>query len=711
MSSKMRVLAGLFSLLLMMAGQQITWGQSGAGSIQGTVADSTGAVIPGASIHVVNNATSEAFDTKSNGVGFYQVPDLFTGRYAVTFTAPGMKTYKTSIELLVAQSAVINPVLTPGAVSQQVIVSGNAVQLTTTDNGTVTSDLENARINQLPMNVRLLTTLIGETTPGIVMQSGTEPHVDGMALESLEFTIDGATTSNDFYGGPYNQKVASIDPDAVQEVTMETSSSGAQYSSPATGIISTKSGTNQLHGTFFETARNNAIGVAKDRQDPSIYSAPHLVRNEFGLSAGGPIILPHVYHGKDRSFWFFAYERYSYATSLAGLYKVPTVAMRTGDFSGLINSSGVLQTLFDPSTTASSTNCPYTNASNAYCRTAFNDNQIPLGEISPTAKIYYQLLPQPTTTADPLVTTNLTALNDQLQLLPQETFRLDHEFNQNNRAYLRFSNEISNTNTGGAPRSLAVGSIPTGAAEGYTNGPLGTMTAAIGYTHIFSPTFFAETIASQEWFFFSTNTGNEANLNYEAMLGLPNNFGETGFPALGNGTLINNLTASQSNKHESQRIFTLNENLTKVVGRNQMLFGAYFQQHRGVIQPAGINDTIPSGADPTALYNPSTGANYVSLANTGYADASFFLGSANSYGITHQAFNVNYLLSAGDGYFQDNYHMSRNLTVNLGVRYEAHPAPKWAKYNLVNSFDLKNDAMVFPVPISTLISEGYVNQA
>jgi hypothetical protein len=88
--------------------------QSGAGSIQGTVTDSTGAVIPGASIHVINQATSVAADTKSNDVGFYQVPDLFTGSYSITVTAPGMKTYKTAIELLVAQSAVINPTMTAG---------------------------------------------------------------------------------------------------------------------------------------------------------------------------------------------------------------------------------------------------------------------------------------------------------------------------------------------------------------------------------------------------------------------------------------------------------------------------------------------------------------------------------------------------------------------------------------------------------------------
>ena len=106
-----------------------TFAQSGAGSIQGTVTDSTGAVIPGATISVVNQATNSNTDTKSSNVGFYQVPALFTGSYTVTVTAPGMKTYKTAIQLLVAQNAVINPEMTAGAVTQQVEVSADFQRL------------------------------------------------------------------------------------------------------------------------------------------------------------------------------------------------------------------------------------------------------------------------------------------------------------------------------------------------------------------------------------------------------------------------------------------------------------------------------------------------------------------------------------------------------------------------------------------------------
>jgi Carboxypeptidase regulatory-like domain len=392
-----RISAAFFGALLIVTCVRTLVAQSGAGSIEGTVTDATGAVIPGAAIHVVNDATGVANDTKSNDVGYYQVPELFTGHYTVTATAPGMETYKTSIDLLVAQAAVINPALTAGATTQQITVSANQVQLTTTENGAINSTLENDRINQLPMNVRLLLGLTGETTPGIVMGGGTQQYINGMAIEAGEYSVDGVPTSSDFYGGPYNIKIAGMDPDSVQEVRLETTSSGAQYSAPATAIVTTKSGTNSVHGTFFESARNNGWGIAKARQNSSNYVAPELIRNEFGANAGGPIVLPHVYHGKDKSFWFFAYERYSDASAASGLYYAPTPAMSQGDFSGLINDSGVLQVIMDPATTTNSASClnPVNNttAPNPYCRTAFSGNKIPIGRISPTAKVYYELIP------------------------------------------------------------------------------------------------------------------------------------------------------------------------------------------------------------------------------------------------------------------------------------------------------------------------------
>ena len=383
-------LGSILSILLILAGLTSTFdsasAQSGIGSIEGTVTDPTGAVVPGAAIHVVNTGTRVAVDAKSNGAGFFQVSGLFTGTYALTVTFPGMKTYQTSLELLVSQTAVINPRLTIGAETQTVTVGADTVQLTTNDSASISSTLEYQRINQLPENGREITTLLQDTTPGLENTSkNTGGNINGLNPEALSYTVDGANLGSNEFGGLQFGLIELIDPDAIQEAHVESSNSGAQYASPATVVMSTRSGTRDLHGNLFETARNNAFGVAKPRQAVADYVAPQLIRNEFGVSGGGPVVLPHVYRGRDKTFWFFAYERYSDAEQLAGLASVPTygtpgmtgpgAGMNNGDFSSLVNGAGVLQTLYDPATTASSAACAGSpnaagkSVANPYCRT------------------------------------------------------------------------------------------------------------------------------------------------------------------------------------------------------------------------------------------------------------------------------------------------------------------------------------------------------
>ena len=688
----------------------MAFAQSGAGAIQGTITDATGAVIPGASVHVVNNATAVAADTKSNGVGFYLVPDLFTGAYTLTVTAPNMKTYKASIELQVDQHAVINPVMSPGSVTQQVEVSGDIVQLTTTDSGTISSTLENDRINQLPMNGRVLLTLTGMTTPGLE-SSGT--RANGLMGEALEYVADGVPLTNRNFGGEGNSTQAQLpDPDSIQEVRMETTNTSAMYATPATGIITTKSGTNSIHGSLFETARNNAIGLAKRRQDPYNYSAPHLVRNEFGASAGGPVVLPKVYHGKDKTFWFFAYERFSLAQIVSQLDYTYTPAMRIGDWSGLYNSSGVFQQLYDPTTTAASSNCNGAGTSNTYCRAPFVNNQMPLSRQSPASKKLFDITPPATNSDNPLVQSNLTAPDPTYQVVPTTTFRIDHNFNENNKAYLRYTGVTQQdsslrdnpTNEG----TLAADGIPAG-ASGFQDVVVATYGGGVGYTHIFSPTFVAETVASQEWqyLYFWYQVGGQAN--YEQLLGLPNNFGEPGFPDM-NPNGFGNLFGTQLSYGDSQIISDIDENLTKTMGKHQLQFGGRYRHERFGYLPDRTHDAITFNGMATGLENPGSGANYTATSNTGNDDADYYLGDASNYNVNLNAPYIHFHDMEFDGYLQDNYHVSRNLTMNIGLRYEAHPS-SWLKYGMANGFDLKNDAIVLANPLSSYVSQGLTTQA
>ena len=694
--------------------------QSGAGSIQGTVSDSTGAVIPGASINVVNQATAVAADTKSNSVGFYQVPGLFTGTYTVTITAPGMKTHKQTIELLVDQNAVINAVLTAGAVSQQVEVSAFTIQLTTKDSGMVAATLENARINQLPLDQRLLLTLAQQTTPGLEAD-GSNPgaRANGLMDQALEYVQDGAPVSNRNFGGERNSPQGQLpDPDAVQELKMDMSNANAEFSAPANGIITTKSGTNHLHGSFFETARNAGLGLAKQRgfvTTPTADADPPLVRNEFGASVGGPIVLPGLYHGRDKSFFFFAYERYSLRSWTPLLVSVPTTAMKQGDFSGLVNSTNQLQQLYDPLTTALSNNCNGTGTTNAYCRAPFptvngKPNQIPIGRLSPFSKIIYDILPNPTTADNPLVTPNFQMHNINNFTVPTVSFRLDHNFNEKNHAYLRYTQDLEDwvalRNIPNAPLTVAADGIPAGASGG-TQWLIDTFSGAVGFMHVFSPSFYSETVVSQEWFGqYDVATGNP-NIDYEQIFGTPNNFGETGFPQISGNILT--LTGTQWNYKGVQIISNIDENLTKTVGRHEIHFGGRYRHERFGYLPDRNSDQIGFSALATGLYNTASGTNWTAQTNTGYGEGDFFLGAANNYSVQLNAPYQHYRDMEFDAYVQDNFHATRNLTVNIGLRYEAHPAPYTSNY-LMESFDLKNHAMVLAEPLWYYVDKGYTTQ-
>ncbi len=689
--------------------------QSGAGSIQGTVTDSTGAVIPGATIKVVNLATNVATTTKSNNVGFYQVPALFTGNYTVSVSAPNFKTYKTRIQLLVAQAAVINPVMTAGAVTQQVQVSANAVQLTTTDNGAITSTLENQRINQLPMNGRLLSTLLSMTTPGLEGSSVGGTRLNGLAGEALEYVADGAPLTNRQFGGTSTAQAQEPDPDAIQEVQAETTDASAMYATPGTVVITTKSGTNQVHGSLFETARNNAIGIAKARQDPANFSAPEYIRNEWGLSAGGPIVLPHIYHGKNKSFWFLAYERYSLASKSTQYFHVPTQAMRGGDFSALYQLANPVQ-LYDPATTYNAAFCPATGAPNPYCRKPFVNDQIPAGRESPTMKIINDITPQANLGFNPLVQPNLQGPDDNLTIIPTWTFRLDHVFNENNRGYLRYT---SNVQVQHNLRDYPVDEPALGGADGFpanstgqAYNPTANFAPAIGFTHVFSPTFFSETILSQEWLSQHNYAGGTPFADFEKKLGLPNNFGEGGFPRWGeNGArLINPIDGTQFIYGLSQIITNLDENLTKTVGKHQMQFGGRYRHERFGYLPDEFADDNQFSTQGTGLYNTATGANYGGLPNVGNQNGDAFLGDANYYSVNLEPPYIHFHDMEFDAYFQDNYHMTRNLTWNIGLRYEAHPATL-LKGGIMENFDLNRHALALASSPQKLIAEHYTTQS
>jgi hypothetical protein len=280
--------------------------QTGRDTIQGFVRDASAGVVTGASVTIVHTATMGKYSTTTNEVGFFHFPPTQFGSYKITVGAPGMQTWKGEFLLQVGQTLDISPVLNVGGVATQVTVAGEAAPLVSTSDAVISTNLERARIEQLPQNGRSIATLVGLTTPGLGpgQDGGTNPIINGLR-DSVELYQDGAVIKNRDTGD-WSGRLPGVD--SIEEVRVETSLSSAKSDRPGSVILSTRSGTNKLHGTLFETNRNSGIGVARARTD-YYTKPPHYVRNEFGGSVGGPVFLPKVYNGKNRTFFFTSYER------------------------------------------------------------------------------------------------------------------------------------------------------------------------------------------------------------------------------------------------------------------------------------------------------------------------------------------------------------------------------------------------------------------
>ncbi|HEY4356605.1 MAG TPA: TonB-dependent receptor, partial [Acidobacteriaceae bacterium] len=581
-------------------------------------------------------------------------------------------------------------------------VTTNTIQLATYDSPTISSDLDAARISQIPENGRSVTNLLVQVTPdGFGGGDFGRPQFNGGEWQATNIIQDGSTNVDLDYGGSL---LAQPDIDSMQEVRVETSVSNAKYSAPTSAIINTKSGTNALHGSLFETAVNNAIGIARSRSNPVGFAQAHYVRNEFGGSLGGPIRIPKLYDGRNKSFFFFAYERFALRSDSYLQTNVPTAAMRQGNFNNLNYSDGTPLVIYDPNTTSAGT--PWT-------RTPFANNTIDPNREAPFAKVMNAITPLPTSAANPYAANssnlNYPALNN--TTLPTITFRLDHTFNEKNNAYLRFSSMLYSIEqyygSQALPASIAGGGLPAGVSN-LTGTSQPEYTAALGYTHVFSPTLISQTVFGGTWeteFYNIPPVG--ANTNFEAQLGLPNNFGSLSMPNV-SGTVYP-LSASQRQWGSTEDILSINEDLTKTLGRHQIMFGGRVGYSQVSVLPDRSPDTISFNSQATGIYDPASGAQYNQKADTGANDADLFLGAASAYSQVLQPGRENWRSQQYALYLQDDIHLSNKLTINAGVRWEGLPAPIELN-NLVNGFDLANKAVVLGAPISQLIAQNRTTQ-
>ena len=641
-----------FSLLLPAA----AYSQASSATVRGAVFDPARAVIPQATVTLTNAATNVARTTTTNDAGLYVFPGAIPGAYRISVEFSGMQKFEATFTLQTQQDAVIDAVLQVGQTTTQVDVV-DVTPLVRVDSPTLGHVLERTRIEQLPINGRGYQAFFA-TVPGI--DATGIPQAYGMRTNTSATLFDGAPQNEIWEGWDFGRPPGL---DAVQEIVVELNNSSAKFTRPATVIMSSRSGTNDFHGAAFWTNRNSGYGVARRRQD-TFTKAPYLNRNEFGASLGGPISIPGLYNGKNRTFFFFAWESARARTYTTNQYSLPTEEMRNGDFRGLLDAQGRQFQLYDPFTTNPNT---FSRAPLSY--RGINNTMDP-ARISPVARFFYNITPLPNQPGvNPLLGPNWVGAT----LIPNSqntyTTRVDHRFSEKDLIFVRFSYGQNDHMLGNQLLlPVDIGKFPKAAAASNRHWP--NHNGALTWVHTFSPNLTNELLVNFSRDYHRRGSG-DFETNYAAALGLPNPFGAPNWPAITGTGLPGNWPFGSAGLFWLVTNYgMIQDNATLIRGKHEFQFG--FQvRHEFIDKSANsLSGGFDAGTLATSLYDPaSTPQNPIAAAQTGHGLANFSLGILN-YSAQFRRPWFRFRRQEYAPYFQDNWKATSRLTINLGLRWE-----------------------------------------
>ncbi|HXB74790.1 MAG TPA: carboxypeptidase regulatory-like domain-containing protein [Candidatus Acidoferrales bacterium] len=670
-----RAISLLTGLLVSMA----AFAQFEAGSVVGSVKDPVGLAMPNAVVEIRSIGTNVTRKTVTSATGNFDFVALQPGPYELTAKQPGFKEVTQKFELAVGQRLELDLAMEVGATSQSLTVAGNAVTVET-----VSSEVSNVRTRQqvedLPLNSRNFTQLV-QLAPGVDNHGGATNVTNGGYTEGRGTSgavINGNPSDIGIYifdgilGIDADANVLIFYPpvDSIQEFKVQTSAAPAAYGGgPSIINVTFRSGTNALHGTLYEFVRNSDFD-AKNYFDSPVNPIPPFHMNEFGANLGGPVVIPHLFNGKDKLFFFADYEGKRVSQAQTYISTVPTAAFRAGDFSGLLPKT----VLHVPGTS-----------------TPLPNNQVP--QINPTSANLMALYPLPNIPGGGLVN-NYLYNGALINNIDQGDLRMDYR-TEKSAIFGRFSKENAATFNPGFLPGPAIGAGP-----GYPGDTLAPGTQVVlGYGRSFGPTKYYEARAGFSRLVESIIDADTAHGNLAEQLGIPGaNAG--GAPGL---TTINisgttGLGDNNGSVAKVNNLIEIDQALSWVKGSHELKFGFNFLSTRF----AFFTPPKPNGSFSfTGAY-------------TGYGLADFLYGRPISSQIDVTKF-FDLKRYRPSFYIQDNWRVTRKLSVNLGLRDDL-VTPWKERHNRLAVFDPSNGGNLVPVgtpgyPADTVTDGRYANLA
>lgn len=630
--------------VLCTAGGTTIFAQLQSGRILGTVFDPQRAGIPGATVTVTNRATNIARTVTTDAEGHYVVTPLDPGTYSVTAEVSGFqKTVRDGLMLTVGQAARVELTLNLSALTTEVQVTAES-PLLNTESATLSQVISNEQIVDLPLNGRSFHEL-ARLTSGVALLPPTgnvqtvRPEVvngnviGGVGGAQTRFLLDGVDVTEEHQGGTWIQTSV----DALEEFSVQQNAYSAEFhGAGATFNVTTKSGGNAFHGSVFEFLRNDAF----DAKNFFATSKEQLERNQYGATLGGPVMIPGLYDGSNNTFFFASYEGQRRQQGNVNVSIVPTAAMRQGDFRSLAP-------IFDPLTTAGT------------ARTQFADNVIPQNRLSPQALFFNQYIPLPNAPGNTYVSTPITAFT-----ADQVTLRLDQEINSQNRLFARFSHHLS-----AEDRQSPWPTLGSTRLEGPA------FNAAVALTSNFGSSLVHEVRFSRMYGEYRSTAyfqgqGVQLVQQQAGIRGLegiqdPNIASIPAFSFSGYAPFSGNAGDGRP-KWQNRGEYELTDNLTWIKGKHILKFGGRMyrrhilftdaRSHNGVYNFTGVMTQRPS-----------------SPAGTGISFADYMLGYPASATRSNPATWWGGSGTYWHAFMQDDFRLTSNLTLNLGLRYEYTP--------------------------------------